>query len=203
MKNFRLLVLLWAILITWTLVGCWSNKQSDNNPWEDVVIEDITWQTDEVISYNDKLVELASQCIISENDIWNAYDDNSSSEDVQEAINNTITKCTNINEEINKLWDREWDSSLKDWVLKVIEKEIAYYTKFSEIIPYIWKEEISEEENSKYESLLNEIDLLDKELNESNDNLMTIQEEFAKNHGFQLEANETANNDIIIEETAE
>ena len=202
MKKIRLLALLWVILVAGTLVGCWSDKQSDNNSW-DVFIEDITWQTDEVINYNDKLVELASQCIISETDIWNAYDDNSSTEDIQEAINSTITKCSNIRDEINKLWDREWDSSLKDWVLDVIQKEIAYYTKFSEIIPYVGQDEISEEENSKYESLLDEIEILDKELNESNDNLMIIQEEFAKNHGFQLEANEAANNEIIMEETAE
>lgn len=202
MKKIRLLALLWVILITGTLVGCWSNKQSDNNS-SDVAIEDITWQTDEVITYNDKLVELASQCIISESDIWNAYDDNSSTEDIQEAISSTIAKCSNISEEINKLWDWEWDSSLKNGVLDVIQKEIAYYTKFSEIIPYIGQGEITEEENSKYESLLSEIETLDKELNESNDNLMTIQEEFAKNHGFQLEANEETDNDIIIEETAE
>ena len=202
MKKIRLLALLWVILIAGTLVWCWSDKQSDNNS-SDVVIEDITWQADEVITYNDKLVELASQCIISESDIWNAYDDNSSTEDIQEAISNTINKCSNISDEINKLWDWEWDSSLKDWVLDVIKKEIAYYTKFSEIIPFIGQGEISEEENSKYESLLNEIETLDKELNESNDNLMIIQEEFATNHWFQLEANEASNNDVIMEEPAE
>jgi hypothetical protein len=56
-----------------------------------------------VINYNDKLVELASQCIISENDVLSVYDNSSSIEEVQEAINNTIAKCTNIGEEINKL----------------------------------------------------------------------------------------------------
>lgn len=198
MKKIRLLTLLWVILIAGALAGCLNNKQSDNDSW-DVVIEDISWEKDAVINYNDKLVELASQCIISENDIWSAYDNDSSTENIQNAINNTITKCTDISKEINGIWDWEWDSSLKDWVLDVIEKEIAYYTKFSEMIPYIGQD-VNEEENAKYESLLDEIEALDKELNESNNNLMTIQEQFAQNHGFELEANEESTDGEIIME---
>lgn len=199
MKKIRLLTLLWVILFAGTLAGCWNSGQSDNNSW-DVVVEDIAWEVDEVINYNDKLVELASQCIISENDVLSVYDNSSSIEEVQEAINNTIAKCTNIGEEINKLWDWKWDSLLKNWVLDVIEKEIAYYTKFSEIIPYMGKDEVSEEESGKYESLLNEIESLDKELNESNNNLMAIQEQFAKKYGYELEDDTTSDNNIIWEE---
>ena len=199
MKKFRLLTLLWVILFAGTLAGCWNNEQSDNN-WWDVVIEDITGEVDEVINYNDKLVELASQCIISENDVLSVYDNSSSIEEVQNAINNTIAKCTDISEEINKLWDWKWDSLLKNWVLDVIEKEIAYYTKFSEMIPYMGKDEVSEEEAGKYESLLNEIESLDKELNESNNNLMTIQEQFAQKYGYELEDDATSDNNIIWED---
>lgn len=199
MKKIRLLTLLWVILFAGTLAGCWNSGQSDNNSW-DVVVEDVTWEVDEVINYNDKLVELASQCIISENDVLSVYDNSSSIEEVQEAINNTIAKCTNIGEEINKLWDWKWDSLLKNWVLDVIEKEIAYYTKFSEIIPYMGKEEVSEEEKVKYESLLSEIESLDEELNESNNNLMSIQEQFAKKYGYELEGDATYDDNIIWEE---
>jgi hypothetical protein len=85
-------------------------------------------------------------------------------------------------------------------VLDVIEKEIAYYTKFSEIIPYMGKEEVSEEEKVKYESLLSEIESLDEELNESNNNLMSIQEQFAKKYGYELEGDATYDDNIIWEE---
>ncbi|MBR4634202.1 hypothetical protein IKO50_04585 [bacterium] len=49
------------------------------------------------------MVDLASQCIISENNIWNTYDNESPIEDVQAAINNTITECSNAKENVNKL----------------------------------------------------------------------------------------------------
>jgi hypothetical protein len=50
------------------------------------------------------LVDFASQCVISEDIIRNTYDEETSTtEDVQAAINNTITECTNAKENINKL----------------------------------------------------------------------------------------------------
>ena len=184
MKKNRFLALLWLIIIGWTLTGCW------NNNW-DFSIEDTSSQTDAVISYNDSLVDAASSCIASENIIWNTYDDqNSSIEDIKNAINNTVKECTTAKKNINSIWNWEWDSSLKDWILNIIEKYITYYTKFSEILPYIEQEEITEEENTKYEALLAEIENLDNELNNANNTLVVIQEQFAKNHWFELESND-------------
>lgn len=190
MKKFRLLALLWVVLIAWSLAGCWSDKA---NTW-DLIIEDVTWENDAVINYNDTLVDLASQCIVSEDGIWNTYDnEDSTTEDIIKAINTTISQCTNAWEQISDLWDWEWDSSLKDWVLDIIEKEINYYSKFSELLPYLEKEELTEEEKSSYDAIYSEIEILDKELSDANENLMTVQEKFASNHGFELE--------VIDEET--
>ena len=184
MKKNRFLALLWLVVIAWTLAGCW------NKNWE-LIIEDVSSKTDASINYNDNLVNLATNCIMSEDTIRNTYDDeNSSIEDIRNAINSTVKECTTAQKNIKSLWDWEWDSSLKDWALDVIDKYITYYSKFGELLPYIEQEEITEEENQSYESLLAEIEFLDNELNEANKNLIAIQEQFAKNHWFELETNE-------------
>lgn len=191
MKNLKLLALLWFLLISWTLIGCTSNKPEvteENTSTGDFIIEDITDQYNAAIDYNDKLVDLAAACINSENDIWTAYDDeNSSTNDVQTAISSTLNECNAIIEQINTLGDREWDSSLKDGVIAIIEKDINYYSKFSELLPYLELENPTDEEAEASAAILNELDALDAELNEANANLVTLQAEFAANHWYELE----------------
>ena len=183
--------LLWIIVLVWTLAGCGGNKQVSTDAVDgtwDFIIEDITWEADAVVSYNDKLVDLASSCIVSEDAIWNIYDDETSSiEQVQSAISDTVSVCSTAKEQISALWDWEWDSSLKDGVLAIIEKEVAYYVKFSELLPYLEKEGLTEEEQASYDSLFAEVEAIDKELLEANDNLVSIQEQFAKDHWYELE----------------
>lgn len=195
MKNFKLLTLLWVAFIAGTLAGCW-NKDNEG----DFIIEDITSENEAVINYNDNLVDLASKCLASEDTIWTTYNDaNSTTDDIISAIENTISECSNTSDEINKLWDWEGDNSLKSWILDIIEKEINYYTKFSELLPYLEKEDLTDEERADYDVIYAEVETLDKELSDANDNLLVVQEQFAKNHWFELEepAEETT------EETAE
>ena len=192
MKNFKFWSLLWVIVIFGTLAGCWNKNDvenvNENENW-DFVIEDISTENNAAIDYNDNLVDLASACIMSEESIWDTYSDESASvETVTLAINNTVDECSSAMDAIKELGDFEWDSSLKDWVLNIIGKDIAYYSKFNEILPYIAKEQLTEEENTAYEGLLAEIDVLDRELTEANANLITVQEQFAKNHGYELES---------------
>jgi hypothetical protein len=66
--------------------------------------------------------------------------------------------------------------------LSIIEKEIAYYSKFSELLPYLEKENPSEEELASYNSIYAEVVNLESELGEANDNLLVIQEEFAEKY---------------------
>lgn len=192
MKNFKFWSLLWVIVIFSTLAGCWNKNDvenvDENGNW-DFVIEDISTENSAAIDYNDNLVDLASACIMSEESIWDTYSDESASvETVTLAINKTVDECSSAMDAIEELGDFEWDSSLKDWVLNIIGKDIAYYSKFNEILPYIAKEQLTEEENTAYEGLLAEIDVLDRELTEANANLITVQEQFAKNHGYELES---------------
>lgn len=189
MKKFWILYLLWTILIFWTLAWC-GNKETNTDNW-DFVVEDITWESDAVINYNDTLVDLASRCIMSEDNIRDTYDNASSSiEDIKSAINDTIDECTSIWEDIKKLGDWEWDSSLKDWVIAIIEKEIAYYSKFNELLPYLQKEELTNDEKSAYDKIFAEVEALDEELSDASQNLTTIQEDFSNKHGYKLEDKE-------------
>jgi len=182
MKKFRLLTLLWIALVAGALAGCWSDNK------DDFIIEDITWENEAVINYNDNLVDIASQCLTSEDAIWEAYDNvNSTTEEIMNAIDNTIAKCGETTSKINELWDREGDSSLKDGVLSIIEKEIAYYSEFKELLPFLEKWDLSDEELGYYNTIYSEVEALDKELSEANDNLLVIQEEFAEKYWFELE----------------
>jgi hypothetical protein len=186
MKNLKLLTLLWVILFAWTLAWCW-NKNTNieaNNSW-DLIIEDATWIYDAVINYNDSLVDIASQCIISEDAILTDYE--SGSDDILASINNTISQCQDSINQINTLWDWEWDSSLKDWIVKILELDIAYFWKFKELLPYLASEELSEEDADKYNTLVDEINAIDQEMETANNELISIQEEFAANHGYELQ----------------
>jgi len=190
MKKTRLLTLLWVVLLAWSLAWCWNNNTTNTNlgsetQWGDLIIEDTTSIHDAVIDYNDALVETASQCILSEDNIPTDFENGL--ENIQNAVNNTISQCQNSITEINKLWDWEWDSSLKDWVIKILELDVAYFTKFNEVLPYLVSEELTEEEADKYNTLIEEINAIDQEMQAANDNMVTIQSEFAQNHWFQLE----------------
>jgi hypothetical protein len=59
-------------------------------------------------------------------------------------------------------------------------------------LPYLEKEELNEDENAAYEQIFAEVQVIDEELAEANENLILIQEQFAKDHGFELETEETA-----------
>ena len=186
MKNLKLLTLLWLVLITWTLAWCWDNNTNTDtdNSW-DLIIEDVTGVHDAVINYNDSLVEIASQCIMSEDAILADYE--SGSDGIQTAINNTISECQNSINQINALWDWEGDSSLKDWIINILELDISYFTKFSGLLPYLTSDELTDEEADKYNTLVEEINALDQEMEAANYDLVEIQSQFAQNHWYQLE----------------
>ena len=187
MKKIRLLTLLWVVVLAWTLAWCWGNKNTNtetNNQW-DLIIEDNTPQYNAVISYNDTLVDIASQCIISENDIPTDYEDGIDS--VKAAINNTITQCQSSIDQINALGDWEGDSSLKDWIINILELDISYFTKLSELLPYLTSEELPEAEAEKYNTLVEEINAIDQEMAAANTELSNIHETFAANPDYELQ----------------
>lgn len=194
MKKLRLIALLGILLVSTTLVGC--DKDKETNTW-DIIIEDIT-ASNEVINYNDSLVDITSQCIISESAVWDAWEAYEAWEtsEINAALSNSLYVCRNAMDEINKLGGWEGDDSLKDWVLKVIEKDIAYFEKFSELLPFLedanaeW--ELPDELAASYEAVVADLEALDAELEEANSELVQIQEAFATNHGYELQPEDEA-----------
>jgi len=180
MKKIKLLSLFGLALVSLALVGCNKDKSGD------IIIEDI--DTDSVISYNDNLVDFASACIESEDAVWATYQDETASiQDIEAAINNTISECNTAKDRVNALWARDGDNSLKDSVVTIIEKDIEYYSKFKEILPFLEMDELSEEQAAAYDAIISEIEVIDAELTEANNNLINIQEAFAENNWFDLQ----------------
>ena len=188
MKKLNYFALLWIALFAGSLAWC-SNDVDVNNPdASDIIIEDSLIDNDPVVEYNDNLVDFAYSYIASESNIWDRFDsEDSSLESIQSAIDDTISECTSAIENISALWDWEWDSSLKDAAILTLEKDIAYFSKLSELLPYTEKEDLTDEENDAYERIFNEIEALDAELLEANENLAAVQEVFAENHWFELD----------------
>jgi len=186
MKKIRFLTLLWIILSTWALAGCFNNKETNNT--SDFIIEDITEQNNEFANYNDTLADLLANCINAENEVLNSQDNNTLSvEEKTTAINNKLNECQNSIQQINTLWWIEWDNSLQNEVVNVIEKIISYYSKLNELLPYSELANPTEEEAEKMTSIMDELNTLDNDISESNSILLEIQEEFANKHGYPLE----------------
>ena len=162
------------------------------NWWESSIYNTDEMRINNAVDYNDQIVDLSFNCIMSETETFN--DTGSTIEEIRNATNNVISECSKSYEEISKIWDRHWDSSLKDWVLNLIKKEIIYYSKLKELLPYLEKDELTDEENIAYENIYAKLESIDKELVQANEDLVTIQEQFSKNYRFEIESN---NNDEI------
>lgn len=189
MKKYRLIALLCLIFASCNLIGCDFNKNS--NDWE-LIIEEIN--TDEVIDYNDNLVDLTSICFESEYGIDNIYS-SGSSEDLQWVIDTILAECNKSLTALKKVPAREWDTSLRDAVLPIIELEIAYYEKFQDLVPFqdLDNNSFTEDQFNSYEAIQDELDAIDEDIAAANEKLIKVQEEFAKNHWYELEGldNET------------
>jgi len=180
MKQIRLLSLVWVILTAWILAGCTKNNG-------DFVIEEIS--TDAVIEYNDKLVDYASNCFIADDVMWNVYDDESSTaNDIHNAIDDAAAECNNSINLINSLWARDWDTSLQEAVLFILNKDIEYYQKLDELLSYAENQQnLTEQDEIAYNQILDEINAINNEILNANEDLITVQELFAENHGYTLQ----------------
>ena len=205
MKNLRLLALLWIVLVSATLVGCESNKDENIDKSGDFIIEDVTWENDAVIDYNDNLVDIASACIETADAAWDTLANAEATiQDLKDYTNKAIEDCTNSINAINKLWDWEKDSSLKDGAISLLEKYVAWFTKFEEGIPYIDSENPVADENWSFDKIMEEVAQIDNEINALNSELSTIQYAFAESHGFSLESvDEVEEGSGVVEESSE
>ena len=141
-----------------------------------------------IINYNDSIVNLATKCVEAEDNIRTIYEnENAEIEDVKASINDTIKECKDRLQELNNLWDWEWDSSLKDWTATFLEKEIEYYQRFNELLPYLYKQELTESEKATYDTLSEQLGKIDEDLSKASDNLEALQTQFAEKYNFDLE----------------
>lgn len=206
MNKSKFLALLWVVLVAWTMAWCGNNTNVDNeinNDNNDLIIEDVTESANAVIDYNDSLVDLAYNCIASEDTIWTAYNSEELNvENIQNAISNTVAECNSAINQIESLGNWEWDSSLKDGVITLLQKDIEYYEKLGETVPYLTipEDELTEEQAELYSDIISEIDVINQELEIANANLVAIQDQFAVDHGYELEDIEW---EEVVEDVAE
>lgn len=188
MKNFRLLSLLGVILVTGTLAGCLDNNNV--NEWsnnQDFIIEDVTEKINAVIDYNDRIVDFAEKCVSSEDAIRDAYtNDILDIEGIKSTIDDALKECNYAITKIEDLWDWEWDATLKDGVITLLQRTTEYYKKLWESVSYLNPEWLTEEEAAAYEALKEELSAIREESENANNNLASIQRQFATNHGFEL-----------------
>lgn len=182
MKNLKIITLLWIILISWTLIGCDSDKDSNNeNPSSNT--ESTTQEISPVETYYNDLMDIASRCLNSEQTISDTYNNPSASTiDVKIAINTTLNQCLNATEEIQTKDGREWNFSLNEWIINVLGRTVEYYSKFSEYLSY---EEnggeyaIEDESAPILANVLSELEILKENLDNATNELKATQEEFA------------------------
>lgn len=189
MKNLKLFSLLALALFSCALVGCDSNKDNDNS-W-DLIIEEIV-TNDEAINYNDNLVDLTSECFASEDSVRMSYEAWTAA-DLQVAIDNTVALCNESLNNVSSVDAWENDASLRDWVIDILMWKIDFYEKMQDLVQYQdYSEEdlqnLSDEEVAEYEAIIVELDEISKVNDAANEALINIQEEFAKNHNYELEA---------------
>ena len=186
MKNIKLLALLWIALFTVFISWCWNNVKvnSNNNT------EDINSKNNDVINYNNSIIKIASKCGEYAMTTWDSYDNNNEIIQTETYAKNTLSECQNSINQINTLWDRQWDSSLKDWIISLLNLYVSYFTKFNKMLTYLENDNYPKENITSYETLVKEIKEMDKEIEDANSNFTIIQRSFAKNHWFELENND-------------
>ena len=186
MKKFGVL-LFCLVLLSWMIVWC-SSKDVSDDKW-DFIIEEI--DTDQIMAYNDSIRDFWLKCFEADEsmrDIYNWYNWWSTDE-VKSAIDDTVSECKNSMFQINDLWDIDWDSSLKDWVILLIQKMLERYEKLYETLPFLplLDEWLVEEDSMAYEEIKSELDSLGSEIRDLNKNLSDIQLSFAEAHWYELE----------------
>lgn len=190
MRNF-VVWLLCVVSLSWVIVWCSSKETKNTDKW-DFIIEEV--DADQVLSYNDSIRNFSIKCIDAEESMWDVYNgyDWWSIDDVKLAIDNTISECKDAMFKINDLWAWEWDSSLKNWVISLIQKMLEKYEKLYETLPFLplLSEWLVEEDVVIYEWIKAELNSLDWEIIELNDELSEIQYSFAEAHWYELEQDE-------------
>lgn len=187
MKKIRLFTLFGLVLVSCSLVWCINNEEEKkgNSNW-DFIIEEIN--NDDVIAYNDNLVEVTSLCFESEaglDSVYTAW----TADELQESIDLILKECNNSLEILKEVPAWEGDSSLRDAVLPIIELEITYYEKFKDLVPFqdLDNDSFTRDQLDAYNAVQDALDSIDEQISAANEKLIHVQEEFAERHWYELD----------------
>ena len=139
-----------------------------------------------MIDYNDKLVELTDQCFLAEGDMRTAMDYQNRDE-ARALHTSTLATCKSSQSAIAAMDAYKKDTSLRDAVDTLLQAEISYLEKFGETIVYRDLEELTADQEETYTALENELYLIEQMIYTASENLITIQEIFAEQHGYELQ----------------
>ena len=163
-KILSILSLLWVLIIS----GCW-------------------WSVD-VVEYNDTLVAIVKECTDANQELFQKFEmDKSSIDSIVESLQNNIDICQSLQEKASKLWDYQKDSSLKDWVVDLLEMEVDYLQKFWLTERYRNLDNITDEDKVAYDSIVTSLNEAQNALNQQFINLQEIQEAFAAKYKLKLQ----------------
>ncbi len=141
-----------------------------------------------VVEYNDSFVAVVKECTDSTQTLFDVFNLEWSTIDaVKESLDNSINICQNAQTKASKLWDFEKDSSLKDAVVSLLSTEVDYLQKFWLTSPYWNIENITDDDKTAYDWLVNELYQSEEVLNSQFTLLQQVQEAFAAKHWLKLE----------------
>ena len=139
-----------------------------------------------VVDYNDKIYIQTDNCITAENLIWTAMEEENYG--MAKTLHATaLETCMVAQAEVEAMGAFEDDSSFRDIANEFLQTEVAYLTKYAEALPYRDIEEFTDEERAAYEAINEELSVLEEKGYALNEELLTIQVEFADKHGYELE----------------
>lgn len=163
-KSFLILSLLWVLILS----GCgWSG---------------------DIIEYNDNFVDIVKECTDSTQALFNTFQaDKSTIDSIGESLQSAIDICESSKAKALKLWDYDKDTSLKDAVVNLLSMEVDYLQKFQATDRYRNVDNLTDEDKSAYNWIVNELNDSQSALNQQFINLQDVQEAFAAKHWLKLE----------------
>ena len=175
MLNFILSVILFV-----SIYANWNNYA--NQTGSSFVSEEVS-----VLEYNDNFVTLVWKCTDANQALFQIFNTEwTSTEDINDTIQNNIDVCQNSLETALRIWDYNNDSSLKDAVVELLSMEVNYLDTLSKTSNYRDVTNITEEDKSKYDSVIAELNDALNWLNQKFLEMQNIQEEFAEKYWLKL-----------------
>lgn len=139
----------------------------------------------EVINYNDKMIDIINKCTKKSELLENKYDD-ATVQELKDMNDDLLKSCKTSMEEISELWGWEKDNSLRDAANKYVASVISYYKEFEKKIPYLEIENLSNIEEKELNSINAKLEELDAKSIKMQEDLASVQRKFADKFWYEL-----------------